>query len=99
MYYQALLAAQALPTETRFFKRNGTINAKAVNQKICKWDFECLTACSLGYASYHVYKIGCLLVRGISFPAAQLFVIAIENILQGGEEFSYVGTTVFAKAF
>ena len=22
-------------------------------------------------ASYHVYKIGCLLVRGISFPAAQ----------------------------
>ena len=35
-------------------------------------------------ASYHVYKIGCLLVRGISLPAAQLFVIAIENILLGG---------------
>ena len=34
-------------------------------------------------ASYRVYKIGCLLVRGISFPAAQLFVIAIENILRG----------------
>ena len=35
-------------------------------------------------ASYHVYKIGCLLVRDISLPAAQLFVIAIENILRGG---------------
>ena len=35
-------------------------------------------------ASYHVYKIGCFLVRGISLPAAQLFVIAIENILWGG---------------
>ena len=34
-------------------------------------------------ASYHVYKIGCLLVRGISLPAAQLFVIAIESILRG----------------
>ena len=34
-------------------------------------------------ASYHVYKIGCLLVRGISLPAAQLFVIIIENILRG----------------
>ena len=34
--------------------------------------------------SYHVYKTGCLLVRGISLPAAQLFVIAIENILRGG---------------
>ena len=33
-------------------------------------------------ASYRVYKIGCLLVRGISLPAAQLFVIAIENILR-----------------
>ena len=33
-------------------------------------------------ASYHVYKIGCLLVRGISLPVAQLFVIAIENILR-----------------
>ena len=33
--------------------------------------------------SYHVYKICYLLVRGISFPAAQLFVIAIENILRG----------------
>ena len=31
-----------------------------------------------------LYKIGCFLVRGISFPAAQLFVIAIENILRGG---------------
>ena len=31
----------------------------------------------------HVYKIGCLLVRGISLPAAQLFVIAIESILRG----------------
>ena len=35
-------------------------------------------------ASYHVYNISCLLVRGISFPVAQLFVIAIENILRGG---------------
>ena len=34
-------------------------------------------------ASYHVYNIGCLLERGISLPAAQLFVIAIENILRG----------------
>ena len=33
-------------------------------------------------AGYHVYKIGCLLVRGISLPAAQLFVIAIENIFR-----------------
>ena len=33
---------------------------------------------------YHdVYKIGCLLVRGISLPAAQLFVIVIENIFPG----------------
>ena len=31
-----------------------------------------------------MYKIGCLLVRGIFLPAAQLFVIAIENILRGG---------------
>ena len=35
-------------------------------------------------ASYHVYKIGCLLVRRISLLAAQLFVIAIENILREG---------------
>ena len=35
-------------------------------------------------ASYRVYKIDCLLVRGISLPAVQLFVIAIENILRGG---------------
>ena len=34
-------------------------------------------------ASYHVYKIGCFLVRDISLPVAQLFVIAIENILRG----------------
>ena len=33
---------------------------------------------------HDVYKIGCLLVRGISLPAAQLFVIVIENILRGG---------------
>ena len=33
-------------------------------------------------ASYHIYKIGCLLVRSISLPAAQLFVIAVENILR-----------------
>ena len=32
-------------------------------------------------ASYRVYKIGCLRVRGISLLVAQLFVIAIENIL------------------
>ena len=30
----------------------------------------------------YVYKIGCFLMRGISLPAAQLFVIAIENILR-----------------
>ena len=35
-------------------------------------------------ASYHVYKIGCLLVRIIFLPAVQLFVITIENILGGG---------------
>ena len=35
-------------------------------------------------ACYYIRdKIGCLLVRGISFPAAQLFVIAIVNILRG----------------
>ena len=34
-------------------------------------------------ANYHVYKTGCLLVRGISFPVAQLFVAVIENILRG----------------
>ena len=47
-------------------------------------DFECSAVCPLGYlrASYHVYKIGCLLVRGISLHAAQLFVIFIENILR-----------------
>ena len=33
-------------------------------------------------ASYQ-YKIGCILVRGIALPAAQLFVIAIESILRG----------------
>ena len=32
----------------------------------------------------YLYKIGCFLVRGISLPVAQLFVIAIENILRGG---------------
>ena len=31
--------------------------------------------------SYHI--IGCFLVHGISIPVAQLFVIAIENILRG----------------
>ena len=36
------------------------------------------------WASYHVYKIGCLLVRGISLPAAQLFLVAIDNILRRG---------------
>ena len=47
-------------------------------------DFDCYAVCPLGYlcASYRVYKIGCLLVRGISLPVAQLFVIAIENILR-----------------
>ena len=33
-------------------------------------------------ASYHVYKIDYLLVRDISLPAMQFFVIAIENILR-----------------
>ena len=53
---------------------------------LCCWDFECSAVCPWGYlrASYHVYKIGCLLVRGISLTAAQLFVIAIENILRRG---------------
>ena len=46
--------------------------------------FQCSAVYPLGYlrASYHVYKFGCFLVRGISLPAAQLFVIAIENILR-----------------
>ena len=35
-------------------------------------------------ANYHVYKSCCFLVRGISLPAANLFVIAIENILRVG---------------
>ena len=39
-------------------------------------------------ASYHVYKIGCLLVHGISLPVAQLCVIVIENILR-----EYVGNS------
>ena len=46
-----------------------------------------LAVCPSGYlrASYHVYKIGCLLVRGIPLPVAQLCVIVIENIyLLGG---------------
>ena len=30
-----------------------------------------------------VYKIGCLLVRGLSFPAAQLFAIAIKGPRMG----------------
>ena len=34
-------------------------------------------------ANYHVYKIGCLLVRGISLSVAQLFLIVIESILRG----------------
>ena len=34
-------------------------------------------------ATYHVHKIGYLLVCGISLPVTQLFVIAIENLLQG----------------
>ena len=48
-------------------------------------DFEFYAVCPSGYlrASYHVYKIGCLLVRGISLPVAQRFLIAIENILRG----------------
>ena len=35
------------------------------------------------WASYHIHKICSFLVRGIFLPAAQLFVIAIENILRG----------------
>ena len=34
-----------------------------------------------GRVIMYIYKIGCWLVRGVSLPAAQLFVIAIENIL------------------
>ena len=53
---------------------------------LCWQDFECLAVCPSGYlrASYHLYKIVCFLVRDISLPAAQLFVIAIENILRVG---------------
>ena len=39
---------------------------------------------SVNEAPVIMYKIGSLLVRGISLLAAQLFVIAIENILRGG---------------
>jgi len=48
-------------------------------------DFDCSVVCPSGYlrASVHVYKIDCLLLHGISLPDAQLFVIAIENILRG----------------
>ena len=50
---------------------------------LCIQDFECSAVGSSGYlrVSYHVYKIGCLLVRRISLCAAQLFVITIMNIL------------------
>ena len=49
-------------------------------------------------ARYHdVYKIGGLLVRGISLPAAQLFVIAIESILRGGGV--YVGNLTRVLCF
>ena len=53
---------------------------------MCIRDFEYSAVCPLGYlrATYHVYKIGCLLVRGISLPVPQMFVIVIENILLGG---------------
>ena len=53
--------------------------------ELCARDFEYSAVCPLGYlrVSYHVYKIGCLLVRCIALPVVQLFVIAIENILQG----------------
>ena len=48
-------------------------------------------------ASYHVYKIGCLLVRGISLPVAQLFVIAIEKPSGGrGGGFNYIA--VFSRS-
>ena len=49
-------------------------------------DFECSAVCPSGYlrASYHVYKIGCMLVRGISLLAAQMFVIVIENMYPPG---------------
>ena len=35
-------------------------------------------------ASYHVYKIDCLLVRGIFLPVTQLFVVAVLRISAGG---------------
>ena len=49
-------------------------------------DFNFFAVCPSGYlrASCRVYKIGCFLVLGISLPAAQLFVVAIENILWKG---------------
>ena len=44
------------------------------------------SVCPSGYlrASYHVYKIDCFLVHGISLPVAQLFVIVIEYPPGGG---------------
>ena len=53
---------------------------------LCSQNFEYSAVCPSEYlrTSYHVYKIGCMLVRGISLPAAQLYVIAIENIFRGG---------------
>ena len=61
---------------------------------LCCQNFECSAVCPSGYLpeSYHVYKLGCLLLHGIALPAAQLFVIAIENILRGVcEQFNEIG--------
>ena len=75
---------------TLIFEMNNVILSPKYNNfdsgVLCCQNFECSAVCPSRYlrASYHVYKIGCLLVHGISLPTAQLFVIAIENILQGG---------------
>ena len=74
---------------TLIFETNNVILSPKYNifesGVLCSRNFECPAVCPSGYlrASYHVYKTGCLLVRGISLPSAQLFVIAIESILRG----------------
>ena len=77
--------------DTLIFETNNIILCKSEVPIFSIWEY-CVvkisnvsrSVCKLYLrASYHVYKIGCLLVRGISLSAVQLFVIAIENILWG----------------
>ena len=77
---------------TRIFETNNAILHKSKVQCFHNWEYRVGTISNVPRsvrkpylrASYHVvYKVGCLLMRGISLPVAQLFVIAIESILLG----------------